>query len=81
MSLKEKDLFCGEKTSLHRAMKDMGYRHKKVNEKRKYYEQPRITKRHAYLRRMRKNREDNKPVVYLDETWFNAHDSKEKARV
>ena len=30
---------------------------------------------------MIRNREENQPVVYLDETWANAHDSKDKAWV
>ena len=28
-----------------------------------------------------RNREEKKPVVYLDETWANAHNGKEKAWV
>ena len=49
---------------------------------RAYYEQPRIVhQRHVYLRRMRRNRTEGKPVVYLDETWANAHDGKKKAWV
>ena len=47
-----------------------------------YYEQPCIAhQRHTYLRRMRRNRTEGKPVVYLDETWANAHDGKKKAWV
>ena len=30
---------------------------------------------------MRRNRTEGKPVVYLDETWANAHDGKKKAWV
>ena len=49
---------------------------------RHYFEQPRIIEqRHNYLRRMMQNREEKRPVVYLDETWANAHDSKNKAWV
>ena len=49
---------------------------------RAYYEQPRIVhQRHTYLRRMRKNRAEGRPVVYLDETWCNVHDGKSKAWV
>ena len=29
------------------------------------------------MRRMRKNRSENRPVVFLDETWVNAHDRRE----
>ena len=43
------------------------------------YEQPRIiVQRHEYLRRMRRNRREGRPVVYLDETWANARDSLER---
>ena len=49
---------------------------------RAYYEQPRIVhQRHTYLRRMRYNRTEGRPVVYLDETWANAHDDKSRAWV
>ena len=51
--------------------------YKKVDNRRHYYEQPRIIQqRHEYLQRMRKNRIEKRPVVYLDETWANAHDGK-----
>ena len=30
-----------------------------------------------YPRRMMKNRQEHRPVVYLDETWINAHDGKD----
>ena len=43
------------------------YRHKKVDDRRHYYEQPRIIEqRQAYLRQMMKNRQEKRPVVYLD---------------
>ena len=80
---------------LHRVLKDMGFMYKVINNKRylvhntsliltvrAYYEQPRIVhQRHSYLRRMRQNRTEGRPVVYLDETWCNAHDGKDKAWV
>ena len=55
------------------------YRHKRVDDKCHYYEQPRIIEqRHAYLRRMRTNRQ---PLVYLHENWANTHDGKDCAWV
>ena len=67
---------CGE------FLRKMGFKHKKVNDKRYIYEQPSIIyQRHAYLRRMRVNRREGRPVVYLDETWANACDGKEKVWV
>ena len=35
----------------------------------------------SILRRMKRNWTEGKPVVYLDETWANAHDGKKKAWV
>ena len=58
------------------------YRHKRVDDRRHYYEQPRIMEqRHYYLRPMMTNRQENRPVVYLDETWANANDGKDCAWV
>ena len=46
------------------------------------YEQPTIVLWcHKYLHRMRKNRIDKRHVVYLDETWANAHDGHTKSWV
>ena len=39
------------------------------------------TEAYLYLRRMRKNCEEKRPVIYLDETWANAHDGKDCAWV
>ena len=53
-----------------------------MNDKHYIYEQPRIiVQRQEYLRRMRRNRREGQPVIYLDETWANARDSFEKMRV
>ena len=42
--------------------------------KRYIYEQPRIIQQqHDYLRCLWRNRTEDRPVVYLDETWVNAH--------
>ena len=53
-----------------------------VGHLRAYYEQPHIVhQRHVYLRRMKRNRTEGKPVVHLDENWANAHDRKKKVWV
>ena len=55
------------------------FKYKQVNDKRYVYEQLHIiVQRHTYLRRMMRNRREERPVVYLDETWANARDSVEK---
>ena len=74
-----KGLFQGERVTLWRVLRKMGFKHKKVNDKSYIYEQPRIiVHRHEYLRRLRRNRTERRPVIYLDETWVNARDSVEK---
>ena len=56
----------------------MGFRHRKIDDRRHYYKQPRIVEqRHTYLRKIIQNRLDKIPVVFYDETWANAHDGKD----
>ena len=60
----------------------MGFSYKIVNNKCRYYEQSQIVEQcYNYLQRMRRNRSEMRPVVYLDETWCNAHHGKKKAWV
>ena len=78
----KKGLFGEERATLWRILRKMGFKHKKVNDKRYIYEQPSIIyQRHEYLQRMRVHRREGRPVVYLGETWANAHDGKEKMLV
>ena len=45
-----------------------------------YYEQPHIVHQcRKYLRQMRCNRTEGRPVVYLVDSWANAHDGKSRA--
>ena len=77
--VKEKGLFDGERITLWKLLRKLGFRYKQVNDKRYVYEQPRIiVQRHEYLRRMRRNGREGRLVVYLDETWANARDNVEK---
>ena len=72
--LKNRDVFRGGRTTLWLILREMGFRYRKHENKRYIYEQPRvIQQRHDYLRRLRRNRQEQRPVVYLDETWVNAH--------
>ena len=52
-------------------------RYRKVDNEHHYYEQPRIIEqRCTYLQRMRQNQIEKRLVIFLDETWVNAHDEK-----
>ena len=73
--LKSKQLFQGGKSTLHKLLREMGFRYRKHENKRYIYEQPHITEqRPTYLRAMRANRKSQhpQPTIFLDETWCNA---------
>ena len=77
LAVKEKGLFGGERATLWIILRKMSFKAQKVNDNRYIYEQPSIIyQRHAYLRRMRVNPREGRPVVHLDETWANACDGK-----
>ena len=70
---KKKGLFDGKRITLWKLLHKLGFRYKQINNKRYVYEQLRtILLRPEYLRRMRRNRREERPVVYLDEIWANA---------
>ena len=81
-SVRDDGLFNGKRTMLRLLLKELGFKYKKVDDRRYYYEQPHIIEqRRSYLCKMRQNRIDKKTVVFLDETWANAHDGKDLAWV
>lgn len=76
----DKSIFSGGRSTLAKVLKSMGFRYKTREDGKRYvYEQPRvIQQRHEYLRRMRRNRVEKRPEVFLDETWLNSHAAPEK---
>ena len=64
-------VFDSGRTTLSKLLKSMGFRYKKREDGKKYiYKQPRVIEQHhQYLRRMRHNREERRPEVFLDERW------------
>ena len=73
---KNKGIIKGGHTTLWKVVYEMGFRYKKHENRRYIYEQSKIIQqRHDYLCRLRKNRSstEDRPVVYLNETWVNAH--------
>ena len=80
--VKSRDVFTGGRTTLWQVLREMGFRYRKHENKRYIYEQPRvIQRRHDYLRRLRRNRVEQRPVMYLDETWVNAHHGRDMYHV
>ena len=64
----------------YNVLREMGFRHKKYQNK-QYIEQLRVC--HDYLCYLRRNRSpaESQPVVYLDETWVNAHYGRDTMQV
>ena len=82
MDLEGAGLFQGKRALLDRLMREVGFGYRHVNNKRNYYEQPKIIEqRHYFLRRMGRNTTGKRPVVYLDEICCNEHHGKELAWV
>ena len=74
--VKEDCGFPGGRFCLWRILKEMGYSYKKKDDKQFLYEQRHILEqRHNYLQQIIKLRKDNANLIYLDETWVNAHHS------
>lgn len=75
--LKEDINFGGGISSLHSVLKEMGYQYKKCQSKRKILIERHdiVVWRAKYLRTMKRLRETEKPIVYVDETYIHtAHE-------
>lgn len=74
LELKSDIDFKFSRTTLRRVLKSMGYKYKKCQSKRKVLmERSDIAAwRAKFVLRMRKNRNEKRPVIYLDETYIHA---------
>ncbi|XP_045504987.1 uncharacterized protein LOC123701527 [Colias croceus] len=75
--LKEDINYCGGISSLSGILKELGYKYKKCESKRKVLIERHdiVVWRAKYLRTMKRLRETGKPVVYIDETYIHtAHE-------
>ena len=74
--LKEDEVFRGGRFCYGRFCESWGFRTR--DNKRYIYEQRNIlVQRHTYLQTIRKLRNDNRTIIYTDETWVNTHHYKE----
>ena len=59
--LKENGLYTGQRTKLSKLLKERVFKYRKQDNRRYYYEQPRIIEqRHKYLRKAMQNRVDKR---------------------
>ena len=77
ISLKNAGLFDGGTTSLNHIIKELGFVYKKFNHRRVLMEKPPVALlRCQFLRKIRNINIEN--VVFLDETWLNENEHKDK---
>lgn len=70
---------CCLKT-LYNSMKYMGFHFKKIDKRKAIMESYRLRKwRHEYLVTIKRYRDEQRPIIYLDETWFDTHDTVSKS--
>lgn len=66
-------------TSLWRVLSKMGFTYRKIDKRQVLMESTRLKKwRYEYITSIRKYRSENRPIIYLDETWFDTHETPSK---
>lgn len=77
VTLREANLFTGSLPSLCKLLTNIGFRWKKLNNRKMLMEKPCVAlSRCRFLRKMKNV--DIKNVIFLDETWVNANSTKER---
>lgn len=63
-------------SSLRRILLQMGFKYRAIDKKQVLMESERLRKwRLKYLTSIKQYRLENRPIIYLDETWFDTHDT------
>lgn len=66
-------------TTLWRLLRKLGFKYGKLDERRSVMESPRLLLlREKFISEIRLRRSAGKSVIYLDETWFDTHDTLKK---
>ncbi|KAI4455172.1 secreted modular calcium-binding protein [Holotrichia oblita] len=72
------EIHCGVST-LSRILRQNGFKFKTIDKRRRIMESPRIQRlRDEYLTQLKTFRDENRFICYLDETWYDSHDSVKK---
>ena len=75
--VKEECSFPGGRYCLWRVLNEMGFNYKKDSKQFIYERGDILEQRHTYLQCILKHRRENKTLIYMDETWANAHHTNE----
>lgn len=74
----ETNISCS-RTTLWRILKTMGFKYRTINKRQVLMESQRLQVwRRNYLNSIQQYRAENRPIIYLDETWFDTHDTPKK---
>jgi transposase len=66
-------------SSLRKILLTMGFKYHTIDKRQVVMESQRLREwRHKYLTGIRQYRAENRPIIYLDETWFDTHDTAKK---
>lgn len=72
--VRDKEIFNGCRTTLWKIIHEIGFKYKVINDRKSVVEQLRVVmQRHSYFKCLRKYREEGRNLIFLDETWVNAH--------
>lgn len=75
LEVDETNIKCS-RTTLWRYIQGMGFKFKKINKRQVLMESRRLQEwRGQYLRDITDYRIQERPIIYLDETWFDTHDT------
>jgi transposase len=66
-------------SSLRNILLKMGFKYKTINKRQAIMESQRLREwRYRFLIAIRQYRDENRQIIYLDETWFDTHDTAKK---
>lgn len=71
-----------KRTTLWKTLKRIGFQFKKIDKRQVIMESARLQKwKLEYLSKIKQYREEQRSIIYLDETWFDTHDTPSKGWV
>lgn len=67
---------CCSRATLQKILKSMGFTYRNINKRQILMESLRLRNwRFEYLQQIKQYRVEKRPIIYLDETWYDTHDT------
>ncbi|CAH1108246.1 unnamed protein product [Psylliodes chrysocephalus] len=68
-----------KKSTLYNWLKKIGFKYKTIDKRSAVMETRRIVNwRNSYLQKIREYKNESRPIYFLDETWYDSHDTAKK---